>query len=662
MIEIFKEVFVYLKNLFFKEGLRESLTWLLRGSPLILRLAVLLFFFLSVILSVVVMSDISDTNNVMIRALSSPIESAPRPSSAIEALMLASVLPEQSSGGASQQQSPPVIPENTPEFSEELKTLKNTLAASSVEEHSKEQKRGKEKEQGAQKQAADKLYIVNGADASLDLSDLILTDHNDGFLFVPGAILPALADYDLDTFFANKNYESIAQDIAASQKVSANVCGTMREKFSGQDVTHSVLVKDTTPDKIVPRYVQAYLVFRSGVARLCETNVQNTWDKQLDYYAKKFTPRTLLQTRFYFESTVHDGRLYSTSPYVDLGGNGVVETVCNYIPIGQKKQAGNLVQRTDAIFCFDFPLAIDLRSEIQSQITRFGGTATDFVCTDQTGCKRDPSQATVPLPFIARFMSFFYPPTQLKPLEEREINDKFVDARDHATEATFFGDITILGRDPDSGVIKFTVPLGGDKIIAIRFDVKVYQNWRTVWLSLTAASIAITAILALLILADYGLKFREQERAFNAVDLIMSDVPSPYARLDEEGKFLKVNDAFAQLMGYRSAAEATPELRRYTYADFLDDASKELFHLIKIERREGKPYRSYPVQLWTGGRPGVPPLRWIKVHGGDVPTPYTARRKPGQSFGILLPMDPPKPVSVIDQKTVPLSSDVQKTA
>jgi len=302
-----------------------------------------------------------------------------------------------------------------------------------------------------------------------------------------------------------------------------------------------------------------------------------------------------------------------------------------------------------------------LRSEIRSEITRFGGTATDFVCSDQTGCKRDPTQPTVPLPNAVRLMSLFYPPRELEPLEDREINDKFLEARDHATEATFFGDITILERDSESGVIKFTVPLGNNKILAIKFDVTGYQKWRTVWLSLTAACIAITAILALLILADYGLKLREQERAFNAVDCIMSDVPSPYARLDEDGKFLKVNDAFAQLVGYSSAAEAAPELKQYAYEEFLvGDENKAVFHDIKKERREGRPYRSYPVELWAGRKPGILPKKWVKVHGGNVPTPTTARNKPGQSFGILLPMDsPPKPVVVIDHKASPSVPEAQ---
>jgi hypothetical protein len=670
LIEIVKEILAFLKKLFFEKGLRETLAWLIQGSPLILRLAVLFFLLLSVILSFVVVTDISETNSIMIRALSSPIESAPRPSSAIEALLLASVLPQRASVPADPQKAQENMPTNSPEFSAELEVVKALLAKPRSALRIKEEKKTEEsmekqpvkgKKQKTPAENTNSLYVVNADDKPLDLSDTILSDRNDGFLFVPGAILPALEKYDPNTFFSSGYNEGLAQDISASQQVASLICETLRANFDGRDKSHSVLVPGTAPDQIMPKYVQAYLVFRSGVARLCENDAGKTREEQLKYYAKKFTPRTLLQTRFYFDATVHNEHLYSTSPYVDLGGNGVVETFCNYIPVGKKKQEGVSGQRTDAILCFDYPLAIDLRKEIRSEIARFGGTATDFVCNYQTNCLRDTTQPPVLLTSTVKFMSLFYPPKELTVLEDGEIRDKFAYAHDHATEATFFGDITILERDPESGVIKFTVPRGNNKILAIKFDVAGYQNLRTVWLSLTVACIAITAILALLILADYGLKLREQERAFNVVDSVMSDVPSPYARLDEDGIFLKVNDAFAQLVGYTSSAEATPELKQYTYEDFLvGNANKEVFHQIKKERREAKGYRSYSVELWTGRRPGIGPKKWVKVHGGDVPTPTTARNKPGQSFGILIPMDgPPSPVAVIVPKTPTTISEGQ---
>jgi hypothetical protein len=287
LIELVKAILAFLKKLFFEKGLRETLAWLIQGSPLVLRLAVLFFLFLSVIFSVVVVTDISETNNVMIRALSSPIESAPRPSSAIEALLLASVLPARTKNDSDQHTGHETLPQNTPEFSAELKLLKDELAISPKEQHGRDEnetkdakealdkKSLKEKQKKKRKETANDLRIVNGNGTSLDLSDAILSDQNDGFLFVPGAILPAVTTYNLTTFFAAKNNnEAIGQDIAASQQLAPELCGTLRERFNGSDVVHSVLVKDTAADKIMPRYVQAYLAQESLVyARLVREKV-----------------------------------------------------------------------------------------------------------------------------------------------------------------------------------------------------------------------------------------------------------------------------------------------------------------------------------------------------------------------------------------------------
>jgi PAS domain-containing protein len=285
----------------------------------------------------------------------------------------------------------------------------------------------------------------------------------------------------------------------------------------------------------------------------------------------------------------------------------------------------------------------------------------EFDCSTGT-CKRDKNGDDDDETWDVRFMRLFYPAARFNAQEEAEINKRYDSSQKNGQESAFLGDITVLNNNTDTGLIEFLLPRGDTQVVAVKFDLNAYEKWRSLWLSLAAACIAITCILAVLILADYGLKFKEQERAFSVVDYVMSDVPAPYARLDEDGKFLKVNYFFAKLMGYQSDAEATVELRGYKYEDFLaDTASKEEFRAIKEERREGKPYRSYTVQMWTGRTPGKPPTRWIKVHGGDVPTPHGSRKKPGQSFGILLPTDAPRPVVVMDARLGPEPTEEVRT-
>jgi PAS domain-containing protein len=294
-------------------------------------------------------------------------------------------------------------------------------------------------------------------------------------------------------------------------------------------------------------------------------------------------------------------------------------------------------------------LKIAIEQAITAQISGFGAAVSQFNCDDTCNAPPDGpgTKSGETLPIDVRFLRVFFPPTEFNSQDQDAVDKAYQAAKKHHTKYSFFGDMTPLSDD-NTGPIEFLIPRGKNRVFAIKFDLKSYEERRTLWLSLAAVCGAITSILAILIVTGYGLKLREQERAFAVVDTVMSDVPAPYARLDEDAKFLRVNDSFAKLVGYDSAAEANIELPKYKYEDFLvGDESKEEFHKIKQERREGKPYRSYTIQFWTGRTPGKPPIKWLKVHAGDVPTPHSGRNKPGQSFGILLPTSAPGAVLVM---------------
>jgi PAS domain-containing protein len=493
-------------------------------------------------------------------------------------------------------------------------------------------------------------FLGSQTRTSNHLSHGILSDSGNGFLFVPGVTLPSAGDNDITAFIQTEKFNpSILEDIQFSQAAASALCGTLTGKYADRDAG-AVFTPETQPTEIDGRYRQSYLIFRSGISRLCESSIGSGFKSQRAYYENKFTSNTLLQTRPYFEPTVDNVDFFhSTQPYIDLGGNGVVQTFCHYIPAKRTYPGKGHVYKTDAVVCFDFALKIDIRKAIASQISSFGGAVAEYECAN--GVCRISNRAEGDAGFDGRFMRVFFPAAEFSSEEEDEISRRYQNSQKHGQESAFFGDITVLNAAAKAGLVEFLLPRGNTQVVAVKFDLNSYEQMRTLWLSLAAACVAITFILAVLILADYGFKFKEQERAFSVVDSVMSDVPAPYARLDEDGKFLKVNDYFAKLMGYASADEGTVQLRDYKYEDFLaDDASKEEFKRVKQERREGKPYRSYVIQLWTGRTPGRPPVRWIKVHGGDVPTPHTSRKKPGQSFGILLPTDAPKPIVVMDPR------------
>lgn len=637
-----------IKKLLFREGMREAIIWLFRGSPLTLRVATLGFLVLSLLLGIVVWSNVVKTDEIVRRALSSPIESTLHPSSALEALLLASILPEPDEAPLAVPSGPQYVV--TDSFKGELKSMEEILTGSA-----------ESSQPSAQEDpfVAESISPANGTQA--DLSQLVLSDRRSGFLFIPGAIFPSNSGSDVTgVLVANRENYSIFQDIKLSKKVSGLLCGDLTKGYGvfDKDRPVSVFGPGTTPAAIANKYAQAYLIFRSGVTRLCESSKRTEWQEQRMYYANKFTTNTLLQRRPYFEPTVRNAGstfFYATEPYIDLGGNGAVKTFCHYLPVSKKDQATRNTYKTDTVICFDFPLSTDLQKEIRSQLSWFGGIATEFSC-ENAQCTSVAGESGLPHAFSSMFLRVFFPATEFTSREINDINTLYQGSRSFSGESAFFGDVTNLNVDKKPGIIEFILPLGGTHVLAVKVDIRSFEWWRTLWISLTAVSVALTFILAVLILADYGLKFKEQERAFAAVDTVMSDVPSPYARLDEDGKFLKVNDAFANLQGYRSAAEATPELKKYEYMDFLyDQASKDEYLAVRKERLEKKTYRSYLVQLWTGGQPGKGLPKWIRVHGWNVPTPHTPRNKLGESFGILIPTTGPGTLTVLDSKSSPKS-------
>jgi PAS domain-containing protein len=631
-IAAIRAVVEFLKSLIPEGGPSAIREWLFKGSPFVLRLFAIFFLLLGVLFGFVVWQDISATNEVVMRALRSPLEATPHPDTAIEAVLLASVLKTSTTvGGENSDLS--AISQETPTISDEFKKDLDkiqiqldslvTSASSTTPQQTPPPPPPKEIT----------LDVLPGTGEGL--TEKIVTDEKPGFLFIPGRLVPdgPVPDQRSQISLKQEASPSLFSDIVLSQKLSKTLCGDLSSKYSSE-VSQNVPVFAKNPSNVIGQFKQAYIIFASGVGRLCETKqVPPEWTQQRDYYSDKLPSSTFLPERPYFGETVRNkagSAEYWNSPYIDLGGNGVIQTFCRYLHAGAQ----------DVVLCFDFPLSEGLETAVRTQVARFGGSVTKFLCNNKV-CSLQQGE-----PALSTWLaSILHPANRLTEEEIHQINEKFR----LASRNQFFGKVSVLNNRLKTDVDVLLVPTGeNNEILAIKLDLASYQWWRSFWLLLAVGSWAGFLLAATLIFVDYALKFREQERAFNAVDTVMSDVPAPYARVDNDGKFVKVNDAFGKLVGFSTAAEALPELRNYRYEEFLaDDDSTREYAAIKQERLDGMPYRSYLVRLWTGRRPGIGPVVYVKVHGGDVPTPHAARDKPGQSFGILLRTEAPRPIAVM---------------
>jgi hypothetical protein len=667
------------------EGLRPTIWWLFRGSPLYLRLLTLILAILSISLGTVVWVNLSDTNNIVVSALVSPWENAQHAHTGIASFLLSSIVQDLPHEDTASGPDNPIVTSN---FTRLIGNIQAQLGNWTISQPT------------SNTSTTIKVQVIRSPSVGKNEgSQLILSDRYNGFLFVPGVAVtqPKLIHRKVSQVGGDQMQDGgivsitateeprLFDDISMSQGLSSEICGELQKLNRTIPVENTIFLPNALPRDIAPHFSQAYIIFESGVTRLCEVNDDPTWEAQRKYYKPQFTASTLLQDRPYFDETLADNNtvaelpldqtgiafsqiFHRTEPYIDLGGNGVVETFCRHMPIRatikegpkSKKPAGSnqptntLEARypyvSDAILCLDFKLRRTIENTLLMKIRRFGGFAAEFTCDATTGCTEDPQQSSLHnVPIRYGLLALFYPTLDFDSEDKDRLSEKFRTLAANNQQSQITGRISVDFARTSSGPgpVTFTVPVGNSRLLAGKLDLYRYQQLSSLWTSLFAIIAGAAVIMFVIILADYGLKVREQERAFEAVDTVMGDVPAPYARVDQNGKFLKVNDALAKSLGFESAQTALPVLRNQTYEEYLaDDTSRETYQKIKAARMEGKPYRSYTISLWAGGAPGKLPITRFEVHGWAVPTPRISRNKPGQSFGILLPAGAPTVVPI----------------
>jgi hypothetical protein len=621
----------------FTEGLQSALIWVFRQSPFILRAGALVSLIVAVVTGTIVWLNLSDLNSSVIRALVDPSHSEDVPNSVLESFFLSTAMSDRNI------ESDLSHSELNADFVEKLNDLQKDMHGNL-----------------SKKTSVKKLHLDVMASSTNERpgdngATFFLSDEEPGFLFVPGVItvtresLSKLAGKSVDV--AETQEPLLFRDVILSQAAADSLCHGLGEI----NRTQSGIFSD---GKSVPylskRFTQSYVIFRSGVTRICNDDLGSyDYKNQRRWYMPQFTPDTLLQDKQYFVKTMedtqirshHDGRvppkefLHPTQLYIDRGGNGIVETFCRPLVFtaGATKFAA---QPTDAILCLDFRIASSVSDLIQARIMRFGGTAVPVRCDEANGCVRDESHIGQTAPMPTRIMSWLFPTPNITDADLTDISETY---RSTSTgdRQKITGRVKVRPSNAAGGdtALSFTIPLGESRLLAGKLDLVAYQRWSSIYDGIFASTVVVTVVFIMMMFASYGATLKEQERAFHAVDIVMGDVPAPYARVGEDGRFTRVNDAFAKELGYKTANEALAYLKDRSYEDYLaDDDSKETYKAVKQERQEGAKYRSYRVNLWCGRLPGEDPIKGFEVHGWNVPGPGTSKKHPGPSFGILLPL------------------------
>ncbi len=474
-----------------------------------------------------------------------------------------------------------------------------------------------------------------------------LSDFRSGFLFVPAILLsrtegnaPRPPTFDLNA----KNEAGISSDVAFTQAIAEPLCAlTDSEVF------------ESSPDALQNKPKQVYVILRSGVTRLCESAMDPNADSQHAYYSNEFPATTLFQDRPYFEPTLKKATeeknavsidvnryFYATKPYIDLGGNGFVKTFCRAIQPTVENGVKRELSPPDAIVCLDFILGNNIVKTIREQIEHFRGSTMRVHCTE-SGC--------IPAPETPSFTSMLRQALGLDRLDNDDIgrlNQVVADLRQKRQLSDLFGKIYVHSQQDDPEQ-KFTIPIGHfadittspqsgrhAALLLCDLNLQAYGRFCSILAGLAGGCLFVCFVTIALIFADYGIRLREQHRAFATVDSVMERVPVAYARLDEDGRIFQFNEALARLLGFNSKDAAFPALNGKQWVDLLvDDTSRTAFRDNKQARKTGSA-PAYRVSIWKQGKHDHSVC--IDVHAADVPEPSTSRAKVGASFGFLLPV------------------------
>ena len=516
----------------FQQGIGGVARWLLQDGPKVLRALMLVFICIALGFSIVLWQRVSGAGQMLFLALSERQENTAQPFKGLEALVLSGLSVD----------------------------VDTTIG-------------GTEVHQGLQDKfdAIAKLSQSSGegslAPSNLTLDHVrvndragFLTDRSKGFLFVPAVAVPLDAAASVKVNLRLDQQPEMFRDVLYSQRIAAQLCELL-------DTT----LFDAADKKLDSKPVQSYFIARTGVTRLCEGGVATDSGSQYDYYKNQFSPNTLFQERPYFDAAVARGHganqtigmyFHSTRPYIDLGGNGFVKTFCRAVRLAP-----------DAVVCVDLRLGEYAEDLIQTRLSRLGPSPIRVSCTADKCEADEPPTIWQQLTAVVTKEDF------------RLLNDR---VRAHGRDgqpalSEIFGKISVHSGERSSGTsvvgeeLIFTIPVSSRSasnriatLLYCKINPGQFQRNTALIAGASGGSFFVALMLVIAIMADYGLRMKEQERAFASVARVMAKAPLAYCHVDETNRFRDYNDAFViGILGCPTRDHGDAYLQNRTFRDRL---------------------------------------------------------------------------------------------
>lgn len=584
----------------FKEGIQATIRWLLLRGPVLLRTSAIVSLIGCVWAGWSLHSDVSKAEELIYRALGTRMEDINQPNAGLQAALLA-------------------------EFDRGLDTflgqakVKQSFVTSYqrliTQLHS---------------DVVPKADVVVKPSESGPITDRYFSESGgnmgSSFLFLPAFLMrgrdvlkttsdPAFTDTEL--LRGLELDQSLTWDVQHTRTAGADIC----------DLNNTVVFEPPSSYEAGTTWVnstpvQSYLITSSGVLRICEAKQAS----QERYYEPRFKATTFFPERNYFISTVENTRALSSGqpldqafyvrrPYIDLGGNGVVISLCKEL---------SLRRPSDSALCMDFAIGENaptttgapkaISDKLSERIIQLGGRPEIIHCNvtppvapgqkSSWTCKDQSGHA-------------------YSNIENKATNDYKRDLSE------LFGKINTSYPAP-SGNLRFTVPLAntgessGDLLFA-QLDITPVRHRSTWEAILFGISLFCFVSSVALLIGDYGLRLKETHAALDQVGVVMSHVPVAYCRVDSDHRFVDWNVEFEHMV------ESDADLRKQDFKMYVTSSGLKQYEAEVAKRIAGES-SEYDLEMKsTKGRSFE-----VRVFGAPVPEPRSSKGKKPQTFAVLI--------------------------
>lgn len=425
------------------------------------------------------------------------------------------------------------------------------------------------------------------------------------FLFVPGIVFPHPFGRDLtiqDLHATENSSDQLKRDIAL-----ANSIGPLLSKLDGNTIGED-------------RILQSYFIAETGVTVLRN----NQRMEQHNFYTGQFKSSRFFPERPYFwgafeSTTAIHGFDYMSDPYVDLGGNGLVETHCDRLSSPEENAPAY-------VLCVDTAVSQGVVTTMRDRIRQLGGESQLIDCQASPDThKCSPANPSKP---------------------QKEGLDWLVsdlqDAAQRNDYSSVFGQI-ILSRTsliPNANALEFTVPVH----VTLSEDEKsrdAMMLWAVIDLNqlrkslrnkatLTGFGIALFLVTIVNLFQDYKSGVRAPKELMARVARVMEEAPTPFAWFDDKNQFVKANDSFIRFLEFDNFQDLVEDRR--TFRHILTDASQRLYDGILKRSKQGEEIGSYDITVIT--KTGKQYL--VTAHGERVPIPGLYWKTLPFRFGVFL--------------------------